>query len=77
METAQVISLDGDQAIKLPPGFRVSGDAVAIRKEGDAIILEPIGPAIWPEGFFEQIRIDDPAFNRPPQGEMPPIPPLH
>ncbi len=30
----------------------------------------------WPEGFFEEIRIDDPAFVRPPQGTAPAIQPL-
>jgi len=27
----------------------------------------------WPEGFFDEIRIDDPAFVRPAQGQAPPI----
>ena len=27
----------------------------------------------WPTGFFEEIRIDDPAFQRPAQGEAPAI----
>lgn len=27
-----------------------------------------VKPADWPERFFEDIRIDDPAFGRPPQG---------
>jgi hypothetical protein len=26
----------------------------------------------WPPGFFDAIRIDDPAFQRPDQGELPP-----
>lgn len=76
MKTAQVISFDGEQAVKLPPEFRVSGDSLSIRKDGEAIILEPLKPMDWPEGFFQQIRIDDPAFARPPQGQMPPVSPL-
>ena len=28
-------------------------------------------PAAWPAGFFDEIRIDDPAFQRPVQGEVP------
>ncbi|HVA50542.1 MAG TPA: hypothetical protein VNH11_29625 [Pirellulales bacterium] len=76
MKTAQVVSFEGEQAIKLPPEFRVSGEALSIRKDGEAIILEPIKAMNWPEGFFQQIRIDDPAFARPPQGEMPPVPAL-
>lgn len=76
MKTAQVINFEGAQAIKLPPEFRVSGEAFSIRTDGEAIILEPLKPMNWPDGFFQQIRIDDPAFTRPPQGEMPPSPAL-
>jgi hypothetical protein len=36
--------------------------------------FEPLRPAVWPGGFFDNIRIDDPAFVRPPQGETPPAP---
>ena len=72
MRTAQIIELDGGQAIRLPREFRFSGKAVSIRKEGQAIILEPLKASSWPEGFFEEIRIDDPAFVRPPQGYIPP-----
>jgi 5-formyltetrahydrofolate cyclo-ligase len=28
----------------------------------------------WPPGFFESIRIDDPAFERPTQGPVPAVP---
>jgi predicted DNA-binding antitoxin AbrB/MazE fold protein len=28
----------------------------------------------WPAGFFEAIRIEDPAFARPIQGPIPPAP---
>ncbi len=76
MNTAQVIDINGEQAVKLPQEFRVSGEVVAIRKQGEAIVLEPIKPLDWPLGFFEEIRIDDPAFCRPTQGQMPAPPPL-
>lgn len=74
MKTARVIRLEGQQAIKLPPEFTVCVEALAIRKDGDAIILEPIKAADWPAGFFDDIHIEDPAFARPSQGEMP-LPP--
>ncbi|HEX7379109.1 MAG TPA: hypothetical protein VF278_18445 [Pirellulales bacterium] len=74
MKTAQVIRLKGRQAIQLPPEFTVCVDAFAIRKDGDTIILEPIKAANWPAGFFEEIHIEDPAFARPHQGDMP-LPP--
>lgn len=30
----------------------------------------------WPQGFLEEIRIEDAAFDRPAQGTVPFIPPL-
>lgn len=76
MKTAQIIELEGAQAIKLPREFRISGKTISIRREGEAIILEPLKAGSWPEGFFEEIRIDDPAFSRPPQGRVPAAPSL-
>jgi hypothetical protein len=29
------------------------------------------GQEAWPQGFFEEIRIDDAAFDRPAQGTAP------
>ena len=71
-----LIDLQGTQAIKLPDEYRFDGDRVSIRKQGDAVILEPIKPANWPDGFFADIHIDDPAFSRPEQGQTPPAPSL-
>jgi antitoxin VapB len=72
MKTTEVVSIDGLQAVKLPEEFRFDARIVSIRKDGKAVILEPVKPAAWPAGFFEAIRIDDPAFARPAQGETPP-----
>ena len=76
MTTANIIRGDGSQTVVLPSGFQFAGDKVSIRREGDAVILEPIKGKTWPPGFFEAIQIDDPAFTRPPQGEVPPAPVL-
>jgi antitoxin VapB len=76
MKTAELIVIEGSQAVKLPDEFRFPGKSVAVRREGEAVILEPMKPTTWPQGFFESIRIDDPTFVRPEQGEMPPVPPL-
>jgi antitoxin VapB len=68
MTTTHVFQ-DGDtQLVRLPSGFEFDTEEIAIRREGEAVILEPIKPAAWPENFFESIRIDDAAFARPPQG---------
>ena len=74
MATAEVVSVEGCQAVKLPDEFRFHGTTVSIRKEGEAVILEPIKWPDWPADFFEHIRIDDPAFVRAPQGETPSVP---
>ncbi len=72
--TVEIVDLGGAQAIRLPDDFRFSSGAVSIRREGDAVILEPVKAATWPEGFFDAIHIDDPRFARPDQGPLPPAP---
>lgn len=74
MKTTEVITIDGQQAVKLPEEFRFRDATVAIRKEGEAVVLEPVRGETWPADFFAAIRIDDPAFARPPQGEVPAMP---
>jgi virulence-associated protein VagC len=81
VNTAEIIDIAGEQAVKLPAAFHFDSEVVSIRREGNAVILEPVEsaqsvPDVWPEGFFESIRIDDPSFVRPGQGEMPPAPGL-
>lgn len=72
METATV-TLEGDrQTVRLPKSVRLPTSTVAVRYEGDAVILEPIKPAAWPENFFDSIHISDPSFDRLPQGQLPP-----
>lgn len=41
-QTAKVFKNGASQAVRLPKEFRVDADALAIRKEGDAIILTPL-----------------------------------
>ena len=74
MITAKIFHRHGSQSVELPVGFQFDGEAVSIRREGEAVILEPVKPSTWPAGFFDAIRIDDPAFSRPPQGEAPQLP---
>ena len=76
MTIAEIIRTEGSQAVKLPEGFQFEGDAVSIRREGELVILGPVKSASWPPGFFEKIRIDDPAFVRPSQGTVPQAPTL-
>ena len=41
-QDCQALSYGNSQAVRLPREFRFQGDEVRIRKEGDAVILEPI-----------------------------------
>ena len=41
-KTAKLFSNGNSQAVRLPHEFRFNGDEVRIRKDGDAVILEPI-----------------------------------
>jgi virulence-associated protein VagC len=72
-ETASVIEEGERQMVLLPKGFRLSTSNVSVRYLGDAIVLEPIRPSKWPDGFFDSIHITDPAFQRIDQGPLPPV----
>jgi virulence-associated protein VagC len=76
MKLAEILRKDGCQLVKLPDEFQLEGNTVSIRRQGESLILEPIKPLQWPAGFFDRIRIADPGFARPRQGELPPIPRL-
>ena len=74
MSTVKIIETANGQSVPLPDEFRFDTPMVSIRRDGDAVILTPVKSEQWPEGFFDRIRIDDPAFVRPPQGTTPPAP---
>ena len=49
------------QAVRLPKEFRFTGQEVSIRRDGDAVILEPIKRRAWPAGYWErlaELRLD-------------------
>ena len=70
MTTKQVINSGEGQLVRVPEEFRLASSEVAIRRDGNTLVLEPVfaRPSDWPVGFFEEIRVDDPAFERPPPG---------
>ena len=41
-DTARLFWSGRSQAVRLPKEFRMNGDAVRIRKQGSAVILEPL-----------------------------------
>jgi virulence-associated protein VagC len=62
-----------NQAVRLPEELRLPGKEVSIRRLGAGVLVEPITHTQWPEGYFESIRLSDPAFDRPAQGVTPPV----
>ena len=76
MSIVEIVHIGSGQAVKLPDGFHFDSESVSIRREGNAVILEPVKPATWPEGFFDTIQINDPKFVRADQGQTPPAPAL-
>ena len=40
--SAKLFMHGGSQAVRLPKAFRFEGSEVSIRREGDAVILEPM-----------------------------------
>jgi antitoxin VapB len=45
----------GSQAVRLPKEYRFEASAVRIRREGRAVVLEPLEKAGWPEGYWERL----------------------
>lgn len=44
------------QAVRLPREFRFDGDEVGIRREGEAVVLEPIKKQGWPDGYWKWVN---------------------
>ncbi len=52
---AKLFTHGGSQAVRLPKAFRFEGTEVSVRKEGDAVILEPLRPQESWEQFWAEI----------------------
>jgi len=44
------------QAVRLPRAFRFEGDEVSVRREGEAVILEPVRKRDWPPEYWDRLR---------------------
>lgn len=45
------------QAVRLPKEFRVPGNEVSIRRDGAAVIIEPLPTKRgWPDGYWEELE---------------------
>ena len=71
--TAKLFQNGNSQAIRLPRAFRLPGKEVRLSREGEKLIIEPLTPTQWPAGFFKKIKIKDRGFDRPAQGDLPPL----
>ena len=67
-QRAKVFWTGRSQAVRLPKEFRFDTDTVLVRREGNAVILEPLDE--WPEGYWESFADFPKDFERPPQGEL-------
>lgn len=54
-DRAALFMTGGSQAVRLPKEYRFEGSAVRIRREGRAVVLEPLEKASWPEGYWERL----------------------
>lgn len=54
MATAKLFSNGRSQAVRLPKEFRFEGTEVSVRREGDAVILEPLKPRAWPKAYWRR-----------------------
>ena len=75
MNTAKVFWSGRSQAVRLPKEFRFEGDTVAIRRQGKAIILEPVSDD-WQwlaevtgkiDNDFEEAANEQPAAEDKPE----------
>jgi antitoxin VapB len=68
---AKLFTSGGSQAVRLPKEFRFEGSEVAIRRDGDAVILEPV-ERDW-KAFWARIdaMTDGEPLVAPPPFEWP------
>jgi antitoxin VapB len=73
-DTAKLFMHGRSQAVRLPKEFRMPGKEVRIRREGNAVILEPVEPlALDVDAWFKRLdQVFGPDFM--PEGrEQPPM----
>jgi antitoxin VapB len=70
MRTAKIFQNGQSQAVRIPKEFRLIGSEVYIKKQGDSIVLTPIGDNPWQQLFdsFQQFSDDFmPTRSQPTQ----------
>jgi antitoxin VapB len=61
--TAKVFWSGRSQAVRLPKAYRIEAAEVRVWKEGNRLVLEPIGEDGWPEGFFDLFGLADDTLD--------------
>ena len=51
--TAKLFRNGRSQAVRLPKEFRFEGEEVSIRREGENVVLAPVGRHRWPRGYWK------------------------
>jgi antitoxin VapB len=81
METARVFWSGRSQAVRLPKDYRFAGEEVRIRRQGAAVILEPI-PTDWAwfdalagplDADFQEAATQQPGMQERDDLEVPPF----
>jgi len=47
---------------RLPKSVRLPA-TLFVRQDGDAVVLEPVKPNAWPEGFFDSAHVTPPPLS--------------
>lgn len=53
--TASLFANGGSQAVRLPKECRFEGGVVRVRREGRAVVLEPLEKRAWPAAFWDAL----------------------
>ncbi len=64
METAKIFMTGRSQAVRIPKAYRFSGSAVSVRKEGNSLVLTPLGDKITLEKFLSMPAFPDFELDR-------------
>jgi len=59
MKTAKIFQNGQSQAVRIPKEFRLTGSEVFIKKQGDSILLIPIGDNPWQQLFDSLQQFSD------------------
>ena len=67
-QIARVFTTGRSQAVRLPKEFRFETETVLVRRQGNAVILEPVHE--WPDNYVESFCGVPDDFERPDQGKV-------